>query len=189
MPAVRLFPSLQSFRMIKPYIGEDDDNVCPDKSQCPPEFSCLMALTRFGCCPLAQVIQHCPIMFKDALCSIFTHYMVANKFECLGILTGNKRDINSDNLIHKLYLQSTFPNNRCETKTKKETKPRLRQLISSLSCQRLVFLIVKTTFPRIPVPPRHKEGLLLHWSKIFSFSENLSSMRFGGTTSSSWFVL
>ncbi|KAM3863970.1 granulin a [Diretmus argenteus] len=54
----------KSFRMIKTYTGEEEDNVCPDQSICPPEFSCQRALTRFGCCPLAQAIpcsdgKHC----------------------------------------------------------------------------------------------------------------------------------
>ncbi|XP_044037305.1 granulin a isoform X4 [Siniperca chuatsi] len=54
----------KSFRMIKTYMGEEDDNICPDQSRCPPEFSCLKALTRFGCCPLAQGVpcsdgKHC----------------------------------------------------------------------------------------------------------------------------------
>uniref|UniRef100_A0A3Q3N845 Granulin a n=1 Tax=Mastacembelus armatus TaxID=205130 RepID=A0A3Q3N845_9TELE len=54
----------KSFRMIKAYMGEENDNICPDQSQCPPEFSCLRALTRFGCCPLAQGVpcsdgKHC----------------------------------------------------------------------------------------------------------------------------------
>ncbi|XP_038562642.1 granulin a [Micropterus salmoides] len=54
----------KSFRMIKTYMGEEDDNICPDQSRCPPEFSCLRALTKFGCCPLAQGIpcsdgKHC----------------------------------------------------------------------------------------------------------------------------------
>uniref|UniRef100_A0A665TPF0 Granulins domain-containing protein n=1 Tax=Echeneis naucrates TaxID=173247 RepID=A0A665TPF0_ECHNA len=54
----------KSFRMIKAYMGEDDENVCPDQSRCPPEFSCLKALTKYGCCPLAQGIpcsdgKHC----------------------------------------------------------------------------------------------------------------------------------
>ncbi|XP_023269731.1 granulins-like [Seriola lalandi dorsalis] len=54
----------KSFRMIKAYMGEDDDNICPDQSRCPPEFSCLKALTKFGCCPLAQGVpcsdgKHC----------------------------------------------------------------------------------------------------------------------------------
>lgn len=55
----------KSFRMIKTYAGEEDyNNICPDKSRCPPEFSCLMALTGYGCCPLAQGIpcsdrKHC----------------------------------------------------------------------------------------------------------------------------------
>ncbi|XP_071323496.1 granulin a [Trachinotus anak] len=49
----------KSFRMIKAYMGEDDDNICPDQSRCPPEFSCLKALTKFGCCPLAQGVP-CP---------------------------------------------------------------------------------------------------------------------------------
>ncbi|XP_051796967.1 granulin a isoform X4 [Acanthochromis polyacanthus] len=54
----------KSFRMIKSYMGDDDDNICPDLSQCPAEFSCLKALTRFGCCPLAQGVscsdgKHC----------------------------------------------------------------------------------------------------------------------------------
>ncbi|GAA6229846.1 granulins-like [Lates japonicus] len=57
-------PRLKSFRMIKSYMGEEDDNICPDQSRCPPEFSCLRALTRFGCCPLAQGVscsdgKHC----------------------------------------------------------------------------------------------------------------------------------
>ncbi|XP_020508364.3 granulin a [Labrus bergylta] len=54
----------RSFRMIKSYIGEEDDNICPDQSRCPAEFSCLRALTKFGCCPLAQGVpcsdgKHC----------------------------------------------------------------------------------------------------------------------------------
>ncbi|XP_062294871.1 granulin a [Scomber scombrus] len=54
----------KSFRMIKTNMGEEDDNICPDQSRCPPEFSCLKALTRFGCCPLAKGIscsdgKHC----------------------------------------------------------------------------------------------------------------------------------
>uniref|UniRef100_A0A4W6E481 Granulin a n=1 Tax=Lates calcarifer TaxID=8187 RepID=A0A4W6E481_LATCA len=32
-------PRLKSFRMIKSYMGEEDDNICPDQSRCPPEFS------------------------------------------------------------------------------------------------------------------------------------------------------
>uniref|UniRef100_A0A8C7YJ17 Granulin a n=1 Tax=Oryzias sinensis TaxID=183150 RepID=A0A8C7YJ17_9TELE len=51
--------SLQSFRMIRSYMGEDEDNICPDQSRCPAEFSCLKALTRYGCCPLAQGVS-CP---------------------------------------------------------------------------------------------------------------------------------
>ncbi|XP_043957402.1 granulin a [Gambusia affinis] len=54
----------KSFRMIKSYMGEDDDNICPDQSRCPAEFSCLKTLTKFGCCPLAKGIscsdgKHC----------------------------------------------------------------------------------------------------------------------------------
>ncbi|XP_078124936.1 granulin a isoform X1 [Sander vitreus] len=54
----------KSFRMIKANMGEEDDNICPDQSRCPPEYSCLRALTRFGCCPLAQGVpcsdgKHC----------------------------------------------------------------------------------------------------------------------------------
>ncbi|XP_034448433.1 granulin a isoform X2 [Hippoglossus hippoglossus] len=54
----------KSFRMIKTYMREEDDNICPDQSRCPSEFSCLKALTRFGCCPLAQGVpcsdgKHC----------------------------------------------------------------------------------------------------------------------------------
>uniref|UniRef100_A0A8C2W811 Granulin a n=1 Tax=Cyclopterus lumpus TaxID=8103 RepID=A0A8C2W811_CYCLU len=54
----------KSFRMIKAYLGEEDDNVCPDRSRCPAEFSCLRALTKYGCCPLAQGVpcsdgKHC----------------------------------------------------------------------------------------------------------------------------------
>ncbi|XP_058508664.1 granulin a [Solea solea] len=54
----------KSFRMIKPYMGEDEDNICPDQSRCPPEFSCLTALRGFGCCPIAQGVpcsdgKHC----------------------------------------------------------------------------------------------------------------------------------
>ncbi|MEQ2294645.1 hypothetical protein AMECASPLE_006024 [Ameca splendens] len=60
-----LQPTLsKSFRMIKTYMGEEDDNICPDQSRCPAEFSCLKALTKFGCCPLAKGIscsdgKHC----------------------------------------------------------------------------------------------------------------------------------
>ncbi|XP_038151168.1 granulin a [Cyprinodon tularosa] len=60
-----LQPTLsKSFRMIKSYMGEDDDNICPDQSRCPAEFSCLKALTKFGCCPLAKGVscsdgKHC----------------------------------------------------------------------------------------------------------------------------------
>ncbi|XP_036069009.1 granulin a isoform X3 [Oryzias melastigma] len=49
----------KSFRMIRSYMGEDEDNICPDQSRCPAEFSCLKALTRYGCCPLAQGVS-CP---------------------------------------------------------------------------------------------------------------------------------
>ncbi|TDH03325.1 hypothetical protein EPR50_G00161570 [Perca flavescens] len=54
----------KSFRMIKANMGEEEDNICPDQSRCPPEYSCLRALTRFGCCPLAQGVpcsdgKHC----------------------------------------------------------------------------------------------------------------------------------
>ncbi|XP_040046250.2 granulin a [Gasterosteus aculeatus] len=54
----------KSFRMIKSSAGEEDDNICPDLSRCPAEFSCLKALTKFGCCPLAQGVpcsdgKHC----------------------------------------------------------------------------------------------------------------------------------
>ncbi|CAG5897261.1 unnamed protein product [Menidia menidia] len=57
-------PSSKSFRMIRTYMGEDEDNICPDQSRCPPEFSCLKALTKFGCCPLAKGVscsdgKHC----------------------------------------------------------------------------------------------------------------------------------
>ncbi|TKS91421.1 Granulins Proepithelin [Collichthys lucidus] len=46
----------KSFRMIRAYKGEDEENVCPDNSRCPPEYSCLKALTKYGCCPLAQFV-------------------------------------------------------------------------------------------------------------------------------------
>ncbi|KAM8844812.1 granulin a [Spinachia spinachia] len=54
----------KAFRMIKSTAGEEDDNICPDQSRCPAEFSCLRALTKFGCCPLAQGVpcsdgKHC----------------------------------------------------------------------------------------------------------------------------------
>ncbi|KAG8006473.1 Granulin [Nibea albiflora] len=54
----------KSFRMIRSYKGEDEENVCPDNSRCPPEYSCLKALTKYGCCPLPQGIscsdgKHC----------------------------------------------------------------------------------------------------------------------------------
>lgn len=58
-------PSLsKSFRMIKSYSGEEEDNICPDQSRCPAEFSCLRALTKYSCCPLAQGVpctdgKHC----------------------------------------------------------------------------------------------------------------------------------
>ncbi|KAM6904810.1 granulin a [Xenentodon cancila] len=56
--------SSKSFRMIKSHMGEDDDNICPDQSRCPAEFSCLKALTKYGCCPLPQGVscsdgKHC----------------------------------------------------------------------------------------------------------------------------------
>lgn len=55
--------SPKSFRMIHPS-GDDDDNVCPDDSRCPAEFSCLKAQRGYGCCPLAQGVacsdgKHC----------------------------------------------------------------------------------------------------------------------------------
>ncbi|CAI5676306.1 unnamed protein product [Oreochromis niloticus] len=49
----------KSFRMIKAYESQEDDNICPDLSRCPAEFSCLKGLTKFGCCPLTQGIS-CP---------------------------------------------------------------------------------------------------------------------------------
>ncbi|TNN42529.1 Granulin [Liparis tanakae] len=54
----------KSFRMIKAFLGEEDDSVCPDGSRCPAEFSCLRALTRYGCCPSDQGVpcsdgKHC----------------------------------------------------------------------------------------------------------------------------------
>ncbi|XP_075942669.1 granulin a [Anarhichas minor] len=54
----------KSFRMIKTYMVEVDDNICPDQSRCPAEYSCLRGLTKFGCCPLAQGVpcsdgKHC----------------------------------------------------------------------------------------------------------------------------------
>ncbi|XP_013865749.1 granulin a [Austrofundulus limnaeus] len=54
----------KSFRMIKSYEGEDEDNVCPDQSRCLAEFSCMKALKGFGCCPLAKGVscsdgKHC----------------------------------------------------------------------------------------------------------------------------------
>ncbi|KAK0148698.1 Granulin [Merluccius polli] len=54
----------KSFRMVRSYDTEDDDNICPDESRCPPEYSCLRALTRFSCCPLTQAVccedmKHC----------------------------------------------------------------------------------------------------------------------------------
>ncbi|XP_067332061.1 granulin a [Channa argus] len=69
IPWVKRIPADQpliskSFRMIRAYMGEIDENICPDKSRCPPEFSCLKALTGFGCCPLSQGVscsdgKHC----------------------------------------------------------------------------------------------------------------------------------
>uniref|UniRef100_A0A668TAS3 Granulins domain-containing protein n=1 Tax=Oreochromis aureus TaxID=47969 RepID=A0A668TAS3_OREAU len=49
----------KSFRMIKAYESQEDDNICPDLSRCPAEFSCLKGLTKFACCPLTQGIS-CP---------------------------------------------------------------------------------------------------------------------------------
>uniref|UniRef100_A0AAX7TEY6 Granulins domain-containing protein n=1 Tax=Astatotilapia calliptera TaxID=8154 RepID=A0AAX7TEY6_ASTCA len=49
----------KSFRMIKTYESQEDDNICPDLSRCPAEYSCLKGLTKFGCCPLTQGIS-CP---------------------------------------------------------------------------------------------------------------------------------
>ncbi|XP_029505942.1 progranulin-like [Oncorhynchus nerka] len=57
-----IFP--KSFRMISAYAGNEDDNICPDKSHCPEEFSCLKATTGYGCCPVAHAVpcsdgKHC----------------------------------------------------------------------------------------------------------------------------------
>ncbi|XP_064843790.1 progranulin-like isoform X2 [Oncorhynchus masou masou] len=54
----------KSFRMISAYAGNEDDNICPDKSHCPEEFSCLKATTGYGCCPVAHAVpcsdgKHC----------------------------------------------------------------------------------------------------------------------------------
>ncbi|XP_069572162.1 granulin a isoform X1 [Brachyistius frenatus] len=54
----------KSFRMIKTYTAEEDDNICPDQSRCPAEFSCLKASKGFGCCPVSQGVacsdgNHC----------------------------------------------------------------------------------------------------------------------------------
>nr|XP_046160168.1 progranulin-like isoform X1 [Oncorhynchus gorbuscha] len=54
----------KSFRMISAYAGNEDDNICPDKSHCPEEFSCLKATTGYGCCPIAHAVpcsdgKHC----------------------------------------------------------------------------------------------------------------------------------
>uniref|UniRef100_A0A8C7CM23 Granulin a n=1 Tax=Oncorhynchus kisutch TaxID=8019 RepID=A0A8C7CM23_ONCKI len=54
----------KSFRMISAYAGDEDDNICPDKSHCPEEFSCLKATTGYGCCPVAHAVpcsdgKHC----------------------------------------------------------------------------------------------------------------------------------
>ncbi|XP_036794566.1 progranulin isoform X2 [Oncorhynchus mykiss] len=54
----------KSFRMISAYAGDEDDNICPDKSHCPEEFSCLKATTGYGCCPIAHAVpcsdgKHC----------------------------------------------------------------------------------------------------------------------------------
>ncbi|XP_006803151.1 granulin a [Neolamprologus brichardi] len=49
----------KSFRMIKTYESQEDDNICPDLSRCPAEYCCLKGLTKFGCCPLTQGIS-CP---------------------------------------------------------------------------------------------------------------------------------
>ncbi|XP_034046800.1 granulin a [Thalassophryne amazonica] len=52
------------FRMINSRDGSADDHMCPDGSRCPPEFSCLKALSKFICCPFAQGVacsdgKHC----------------------------------------------------------------------------------------------------------------------------------
>ncbi|XP_063328488.1 granulin a [Pelmatolapia mariae] len=52
----KLFKSL---RMVKAYELREDDNICPDLSRCPAEYSCLKGVTKFGCCPLTQGIS-CP---------------------------------------------------------------------------------------------------------------------------------
>ncbi|XP_045069369.1 progranulin-like isoform X2 [Coregonus clupeaformis] len=54
----------KSFRMISAYAGDEDDNICPDNSHCPAEFSCLKATTGYGCCPIAHAVpcsdgKHC----------------------------------------------------------------------------------------------------------------------------------
>ncbi|CAB1342043.1 unnamed protein product [Coregonus sp. 'balchen'] len=53
----------KSFRMISAYAGDEDDNICPDNSHCPAEFSCLKATTGYE--PVVAVlcsdrVSECP---------------------------------------------------------------------------------------------------------------------------------
>ncbi|KAL0993328.1 hypothetical protein UPYG_G00106180 [Umbra pygmaea] len=54
----------KSFRMISTYAVAEDDNLCPDNSHCPAEFSCLQTIKGYGCCPVAHAVncsdgKHC----------------------------------------------------------------------------------------------------------------------------------
>ncbi|XP_030645642.1 granulin a [Chanos chanos] len=62
----------KSFRIISSSPAIEDDIMCPDKSYCPAEFSCLKLSNAYGCCPVAQGIvcldrKHC--CPKDHQCS------------------------------------------------------------------------------------------------------------------------
>ncbi|XP_017284938.1 progranulin [Kryptolebias marmoratus] len=74
----------KSFRMIRSSMDEDSENACPDLSRCPAEFSCLKALTKFGCCPVAKGIScsdgiHC--CPEGHQCSIDSRSCVKKEFE------------------------------------------------------------------------------------------------------------
>ncbi|CAN9505027.1 unnamed protein product [Ophioblennius macclurei] len=71
----------RSFRMIRtPERENADDVVCPDRSRCPAEFSCLKTPPDgFGCCPLPQGVP-CP---DGRHCCPDTHRCSADGHSCI----------------------------------------------------------------------------------------------------------
>ncbi|KAJ8404295.1 hypothetical protein AAFF_G00340680 [Aldrovandia affinis] len=82
-------PLPRSFPMAHASSGneDDDDTVCPDKTHCPPEYSCLKSHNTHQCCPLAQGVscsdgKHC--CPEDHLCSADGHFCIKKKAGSVG---------------------------------------------------------------------------------------------------------